>query len=143
MRSFVLAFVFLGVVASSAYSQGNAPANVMLECVVPPVIVGFTSSLHNGKTGGIGGLWSMHLACDAEFPDSRMCSTRVRTEVLPPYPPLPVLGAWVDEKILINSCVGWSFDRDQLGIHGAVLTPGGGVDAVSCDQFRPILCCGR
>ena len=22
-------------------------------------------------------------------------------------------------------------------------TPGGGVDAVSCDQFRPILCCGR
>ena len=135
MRGLIFVFVLFGAIVSPVFS---AP-RVELRCVAPVVIVGVTSSLHNGKTGGVGGLWSMQTVCDAEFPGSRMCPFRVRIEVFPPYPPLPTLGAWIDG--VLDSCIGWSFDRDQSGIAGAVLLPGGKIGRVRCDQFRPILCC--
>jgi hypothetical protein len=57
----------------------NAPAvqdvNITnpITCEKPVVIAGATAALFTGKIGGLGGLWTAHEKCDAEFPGSRMC----------------------------------------------------------------------
>ena len=146
MKRFTLQLVLpalaIMLIAGSAHSQAPEIPHVDIACIDDPVIVGITSALHTGKIGATGGLWSAHEVCDAEFPTSIMCSIRIRTEVSPPYPTLPATGAWVN-GVINNTCSNWSFGGSQVGSNGAVVIPGGTLNAVSCDQLRPLLCCER
>ncbi len=115
MRAFTSVAIFAALIAIpiNAHAQGGPPISQVevvnlpavqdvnvtnpTSCDEPVVIAGATTAVFTGKIGGLGGLWTAHEKCDAEFPGSRMCDgVVVRTEVFPPYPTLPVAGSWVN-----------------------------------------------
>jgi len=103
-------------------------------------IVGVTAATYVG--GEIGGPWGANQACHAEFPGSRMCTNREVVQSLPPFPVIdPLLGAWVDDTVRVNSrenCNWWTYSS---GISGAIILADGSAFLGECTVERAIACC--
>ena len=107
------------------------------------VLVGFTSTTHLGDTGVLG----FTQACNAEFSDSRMCtSVEVMETVDVPgglsgdawVRPVNLTGLDASGQSGVRSCFGWS-NRD--GAFGLSVSGSGQFGVGFCDTPQPVSCC--
>lgn len=116
-------------------------------------LVGFTSTLHLGDTGVLG----FTLACQAEFPGSRMCTSAEVVETT--NVPATLSGeAWVRPSIKaangglvfdesgvaeawITGCQGWSSTSSTNGFLGLTVDDAGRFRDADCAPPRPVSCC--
>lgn len=119
-------------------------------------LVGFTGTQHLGDTGVLG----FTLACQAEFPGSRMCTSQEVMETT--IVPISLTGeAWVrpafngfagtySERFVLDasgrngssgfsiSCQSWT---NAGGGEGLRVNSSGGFDVVACSQPHAVSCC--
>ena len=125
----------------------NAPAMGTFQ------LVGFTRGTYDGTRGTL----NYALACQAEFPNSRMCSAdEIRNTVA--VPPAPGKGAaWVEAQSRAclqitnapregaeepNNCQGWrSNASSELGMAIDLADKYGALGPLGCDQMLRIACC--
>jgi hypothetical protein len=149
MRSFAAAFVLASLfLASAATAQSTC---------TPFQLVGFTAATFNGRTGTLG----FTLACQQEFPLSRMCTSEeiVNTQTVPTSlsgpawvrPSFRAVGAGASVIALDESgataspedalsCRGWtSFSGTTTGL--SMASNGSFEIAEGCDEVLSVACC--
>ena len=117
-------------------------------------LVGFTSAAMLGNTGVLG----FTLACQAEFPDSRMCTTQEVVETVV-VPSLSGPDAWVRPVFIMDpetgryaetisgevgtaqilNCSGWKIG--VAGQRGFAATATGSFELRGCFEALPVACC--
>ena len=102
--------------------------------------VGFTTQTYDGDQGGFFGTT---VACQLEFPNSRMCTRDeyLDTTTLPDVSNLPNAG-WIDSESAIsnNTCFGWTDNTgNQSGLQ--LLLESGFTEGQVCFVLNPFICC--
>jgi hypothetical protein len=124
---------------------GNLPAVQQVEVVnfPPPAgaarfqLVGFTAAALSATSGVLG----FTGACQAEFPESRMCTLQdILATVALPDLAIGTASAWIDPGERAGpECEGWT--RSSSGDFGLTLNKNGGYRREACDLVISVACC--